>query len=81
MLHILLGRPWFYDRDVYHCGKENTFHFLHNAMSITLYPQSIEEIKKFKGSKPQTEAVKSKANVEEPKQQAASRKKTSPTTD
>lgn len=58
-----------------HCGKENTFRFLHNATCFTLYPRSIEEIKNFKGSKRQTEAVKSKADAEGPNQQAASRNK------
>ncbi|PON69180.1 3'5'-cyclic nucleotide phosphodiesterase, conserved site [Trema orientale] len=34
--HILLGRPWFYDHDVQHCGKENTYTFLHGKKTINL---------------------------------------------
>jgi hypothetical protein len=25
--HILLGRPWLFDRQVHHDGKENTYEF------------------------------------------------------
>nr|DAD32141.1 TPA_asm: hypothetical protein HUJ06_010992 [Nelumbo nucifera] len=44
--HILLGRPWLYDRDVYHCGKENTYYFLFNGKRIVMKPMSPDEIKK-----------------------------------
>ena len=27
--HVLLGRPWKYDGDVIHHGKENTYEFRH----------------------------------------------------
>ena len=26
--HIILSHPWLYDRDVHHCGKENTYSFM-----------------------------------------------------
>lgn len=44
--HILFGRPWLFDCDVYHCGKENTFHFMWKGSDITLHPKSHDELKK-----------------------------------
>lgn len=41
--HVLWGRPWLYGRDVYHCGRENTSHFMCKAKDVTLYPKSTEE--------------------------------------
>lgn len=50
--HMLLDRPWLFDRDVFHCGKENTFHFIWEGNDITLYPKSSEELKKMKKTSP-----------------------------
>ncbi|PON34562.1 3'5'-cyclic nucleotide phosphodiesterase, conserved site [Parasponia andersonii] len=35
--HILLGRPWLYDHDVQHCGKENAYNFFHGKKTINLH--------------------------------------------
>nr|GFB80002.1 putative reverse transcriptase domain, zinc finger, CCHC-type, aspartic peptidase domain protein [Tanacetum cinerariifolium] len=36
--HILLGRPWLYDRRVKHDGYRNTYTFKKDSVSITLAP-------------------------------------------
>ncbi|XP_026459609.1 uncharacterized protein LOC113360070 [Papaver somniferum] len=36
--HLLLGRPWQYDREVIHDGKLNTYSFLFKSTRITLVP-------------------------------------------
>lgn len=36
--HIILGRPWQYDREVMHNGKLNTYSFLFQGRRITLLP-------------------------------------------
>lgn len=36
--HVVLGRPWLYDHDVMHCGRENTSVFSVVNKSITLQP-------------------------------------------
>ena len=45
VMHILLGRPWLYDRDVYHSGKKNTYQFMFNNEKIVLKPMSAEQMK------------------------------------
>ncbi|KAF7144488.1 hypothetical protein RHSIM_Rhsim04G0004700 [Rhododendron simsii] len=50
--HILLGRPWFYDRDVQHCGKENTYAFSFKNKEIVLKPMNTAEMEKYKEKKP-----------------------------
>jgi hypothetical protein len=35
--HILLGRPWQYDRSVQHDGRKNTYSFVFNSKKIVLY--------------------------------------------
>ena len=42
--HILLGRPWQFDRNVVHDGKANTFTFVHKKHKISLLPLSPKEI-------------------------------------
>ena len=37
--HILLGRPWLYDRDVYYNGKKNTYQFMFNNEKIVFAEQ------------------------------------------
>ena len=44
-MHILLGRPWLYDRDVYHSGKKNTYQFMFNNEKIVLKLMSVEQMK------------------------------------
>ena len=36
--HLLLGRPWQFDRDATHRGKANTYSFVFNNRTITLIP-------------------------------------------
>ena len=36
--HLLLGRPWQFDKDVTHRGKENTYSFEFKGRTITLLP-------------------------------------------
>ena len=36
--HLLLGRPWQYDRNVGHDGKRNTYNFMFNNTKIVLLP-------------------------------------------
>lgn len=58
--HILLGRPWLYDRSVKHDGRENTYTFELNGKRTTWRP--IKEIPQPK--KPaKKEVVKPPANV------------------
>ncbi|CAL8989438.1 unnamed protein product [Prunus brigantina] len=38
--HVLLGRPWLYDRCVKSCGRENTYTFQHEGKNITLTPSN-----------------------------------------
>ena len=38
--HVLLGRPWLYDRRVMHDGYLNTYSFNHNNRRIVLTPMS-----------------------------------------
>ncbi|CAL9004139.1 unnamed protein product [Prunus brigantina] len=38
--HVLLGRPWLYDRRVKSCGRENTYTFQHEGKNIKLKPSN-----------------------------------------
>ena len=42
--HLLLGRPWQYDRDVVHNGVTNKFSFVHKGKKVTLTPMSPSEV-------------------------------------
>ena len=42
--HLLLGRPWQYDRDVVHNGVTNKFSFVHKGKKVTLTPMSPREV-------------------------------------
>jgi hypothetical protein len=42
--HILLGRPWQYDRKVHHDGYTNKFSYVHNSHTIILVPLSPREV-------------------------------------
>ena len=42
--HILLGRPWQFDRKVIHNGYTNRFSFVHNMQKITLAPLSPKQV-------------------------------------
>ena len=36
--HILLGRPWEFDRAVVHDGRKNTYSFMLKNIKVTLLP-------------------------------------------
>jgi hypothetical protein len=36
--HLLLGRPWQYDRNAHHNGWKNTYSFLVDNVKLTLLP-------------------------------------------
>jgi hypothetical protein len=38
--HLLLGRPWQYDRDVHHNGRANTYNLNWHGKDITLQPMT-----------------------------------------
>nr|GEZ48076.1 hypothetical protein [Tanacetum cinerariifolium] len=42
--HLLLGKPWEYDRDITHNGKINTYSFLFGGVKITLMPNKPKEV-------------------------------------
>ncbi|GJZ92497.1 hypothetical protein Tco_0664562 [Tanacetum coccineum] len=42
--HLLLGRPWEYDRDITHNGRTNTYSFLFGKVKITLMPNKPKEV-------------------------------------
>ncbi|GJX32582.1 putative nucleotidyltransferase, ribonuclease H [Tanacetum coccineum] len=42
--HLLLGRPWEYDRDITHNGRTNTYSFLFEGLNITLMPNKPKEV-------------------------------------
>ena len=46
--HIILGRPWLYDRDVHHCGKENTYSFMLKNQKVVLKPMTAIEMGKYR---------------------------------
>ena len=49
--HILLGRPWLFDQNVQHNGKENTYTLMVGE-EFVLKPMTLAEMDKFKVSKP-----------------------------
>ncbi|GJX28355.1 putative reverse transcriptase domain-containing protein [Tanacetum coccineum] len=42
--HLLLGRPWEYDRNTTHNGRANTYNFLFSGVKITLMPNKPKEL-------------------------------------
>ncbi|XP_073107194.1 uncharacterized protein [Elaeis guineensis] len=44
--HLLLGRPWQYDRRAIHDGFKNTYSFVKNGKSIVLAPLSPQQVQK-----------------------------------
>jgi hypothetical protein len=43
--HLLLGRPWQYDRRAMHDGFTNKYSFTHNRQSITLVPLTPKQVR------------------------------------
>ena len=42
--HLLLGRPWLYDRHVQHNGRANTYHLEFKGKKFNLQPMSPQQI-------------------------------------
>ena len=42
--HLLLGRPWLYDRHVQHNGRANTYHLEYRGKKINLQPMTPQQI-------------------------------------
>ena len=49
--HILLGRPWQYDRKVVHDGRTNCYKFVKDGIKHTLVPIKEEETTETSGTK------------------------------
>ncbi|PKA64796.1 hypothetical protein AXF42_Ash016827 [Apostasia shenzhenica] len=41
--HVLLGRPWLYDRDMIHYGRSNTYVFTFKGKKMKLNPANPKE--------------------------------------
>ncbi|XP_059446441.1 uncharacterized protein LOC132177987 [Corylus avellana] len=48
--HLLLGRPWQYDRNVHHDGRNNTYSFLVDNVKLTILPNLGDKPKPSKGA-------------------------------
>ena len=48
--HILLGRPWKYDRKAVHDGEKNYYRFVKDGINYTLVPMKEEETTKTSGT-------------------------------
>ena len=42
--HLLLGRPWQFDRKVQHDGFTNKYSFVHNQRTVTLVPLTPSQV-------------------------------------
>ena len=42
--HILLGRPWQFDRHIMHIGYTNKYSLVHGGRSITLVPLTPQQV-------------------------------------
>ncbi|XP_059431467.1 uncharacterized protein LOC132164970 [Corylus avellana] len=49
--HLLLGRPWQYDRNAHHDERKNTYSFLVDNVKLTLLPNPKEDSKPSKGAR------------------------------
>ncbi|XP_074303261.1 uncharacterized protein LOC141637713 [Silene latifolia] len=66
--HILLGRPWQFERNVNHNGRSNEYSLLVNGKKIVLRPMSPEAIRAMhakKGKKPSLSMFASEREVEQ----------------
>lgn len=43
--HLLLGRPWEFDRRVMHDGHTNKYSFMHYVQKIILAPLNLSEVR------------------------------------
>ena len=70
--HLLLGRPWQFDRSVLHDGRTNKYSFMHSGQKICLAPLSPSEVRddqkkmkeKYEQEKREKEKEKSKENIQ-----------------
>ena len=62
--HILLGRPWLFDQNVKHYGRENTYDLMVGKKEVVLKPMTLAEMNKFKESKPKVVEGKKKRDLE-----------------
>ena len=67
--HILLGRPWLFDRSVIHDGRANTYSFTFDGRRVTLLPLSPQAVLK--------EQVRKRQQQDATKEAAAKTKPTS----
>ena len=44
--HLLLGRPWQFDKDVTYNGRKNTYSFMLNGKKVNLLPLSSQQVRK-----------------------------------
>ena len=61
--HILLGRPWLFDRNVKHYGRENTYALM-VGKKVIWKPMTLDEMNKFKESKPKVVEGNKKRDLE-----------------
>ncbi|KAI4353626.1 hypothetical protein L6164_002559 [Bauhinia variegata] len=76
--HMLLGRPWQFDKRANHDGYSNKFSFLHNNQKITLVPLSLKEVREDKEKireKKEKEELKEKRNNRDQEREKAEIKK------
>jgi hypothetical protein len=43
--HLLLGRPWQFDKDVTYNGQKNTYSFMLNGKKVNLLPLSSQHVR------------------------------------
>src|SRR6185295_4978421 len=55
--HILLGRPWLFDRRVFHDGFLNSYMFTHHGKRVTLLPMTPNEILQDHAIRQQNKAI------------------------
>ena len=66
--HILLGRPWQYDRRVIHDGFTNKYSFKMNGRTINLLPMSPREVYKDQKILSECESAQEKEKVHQQKE-------------
>ena len=68
--HLLLGRPWKFDRKVKHDGLTNKYSFVHNQRTVSLVPLTPSQVRLQKESE-----QKKKCEKESEKRKESERKK------
>ena len=46
--HLLLGRPWQFDKDVTYNGRKNTYSFMLNGKKVNLLPLSSQQVREIR---------------------------------